>query len=129
MIRILVVDDSATVRDLLARRLGRKGFDVLTASDGQEGVEVARAERPDLVLMDLHMPVMDGWDATRRIKGDPECAEIPVIVLTAYDSSADRSSALSAGCDDFDSKPISMARLLEKIERLLRRSAAHERVP
>lgn len=118
-VTVLVVDDSATVRDLLSRRLGRKGYGVVTAGDGQEGVDVARRVRPNLVIMDLHMPVLDGWQATRELRKHPDTKDIPVLALTAYDSSRDRSAALDAGCNDFDSKPISMPRLLAKIERLL----------
>ena len=119
---VLVVDDSATVRDLLSRRLTRSGYNVLLAGDGVEGVEVCKRDSPDLVLMDLHMPVMDGWAATRAIRGDENTATIPVLVLTAYDSSRDRSAAMDAGASDFDSKPISMPRLISKMERLLGRA-------
>jgi two-component system cell cycle response regulator DivK len=117
--KVLVVDDSVTVRDLLARRLARGGYTVVTAGDGVEGVEACKREQPDLVLMDLHMPVMDGWAATRAIRANESTAEIPVLVLTAYDSSRDRSAAMDAGASDFDSKPISMPRLIAKMERLL----------
>ena len=117
--RILVVDDSATVRDLLVRRLGRLGFVVDTASDGKDGLEAALRSRPDVILMDLHMPVMDGWQATRAIRDTPAGKDIPILALTAHDGSRDRSAAMAAGCTDFDSKPISMPRLLLKIERLL----------
>ena len=117
--KVLVVDDSVTVRDLLARRLARSGYTVLTAGDGVEGVRTCKRELPDLVVMDLHMPLMDGWAATRAIRGDEATAEIPVLVLTAYDSSRDRSAAMDAGASDFDSKPISMPRLIAKMERLL----------
>lgn len=117
--KILVVDDSATVRDLLSRRLTRKGYEVLTAADGREGANLALSARPAVVLMDLHMPVLDGWQATRAIREkDPDRA-IAIIALTAHDSSRDRSTAIAAGCDDFDSKPISMPRLILKVERLL----------
>ena len=116
---VLVVDDSVTVRDLLSRRLARGGYSVLTAGDGVEGVEACKREMPDLVLMDLHMPVMDGWAATRAIRSDEATSSIPVLVLTAYDSSRDRSAAMDAGASDFDSKPISMPRLIAKMERLL----------
>ena len=92
---------------------------VVTAGDGQEGVDVARRVKPSLVIMDLHMPVLDGWQATRELRKHPDTKDIPVLALTAYDSSRDRSAALDAGCNDFDSKPISMPRLLAKIERLL----------
>ncbi|MFT6395445.1 MAG: CheY-like chemotaxis protein [Bradymonadia bacterium] len=117
--KVLVVDDSATVRDLLERRLARKGFRVVTAADGVEGVEFCTRELPDVVLMDLHMPVMDGWAATRAIRANEATAQIPVLILTAYNSSRDRSAAMDAGASDFDSKPISMPRLIAKMERLL----------
>lgn len=116
---VLVVDDSATVRDLLSRRLGRKGYSVIIAGDGQEGIDVARRAGPDIIVMDLHMPVLDGWQATRELRKLAETRHVPILALTAYDSSKDRSAAIDAGCNDFDSKPISMPRLIAKIERLL----------
>lgn len=124
--KVLVVDDSATVRDLLERRLARKGFRVVTAADGVEGVALCKREQPDVVLMDLHMPVMDGWAATRAIRADETTALIPVLILTAYNSSRDRSSAMDAGATDFDSKPISMPRLVAKMERLLGLESSEE---
>jgi CheY-like chemotaxis protein len=108
-------------RDMLSRRLIRKGFEVSLAVDGQQGIETARTERPDLILMDMSLPVLDGWEATRQLKDDPLTAAIPVLALTAHASDADRDQALAAGCDDFDTKPIDLPRLLEKIEALLKR--------
>ncbi len=104
-------------RDMLSRRLTRKGYDVLVAQDGAEGIDVARAELPDLIIMDLSLPRIDGWEATRRLKADAATGDIPVIALTAHAMSTDRDKALAAGCDDFDTKPVDFARLLGKIER------------
>ena len=106
MPRILVVEDNEENRDALSRRLQRRGFDVVMASDGLVGVETARAERPDLILMDMNMPALDGWEATRRIKAVPELAAIPVIALTAHAMLGDRERALEAGCTDYHTKPI-----------------------
>ena len=119
MARILLVEDNEMNRDMLSRRLTRRGFQVLLAADGEEAVALARGERPDLVLMDLSLPVLDGWEATRRLKAAPETGGIPVLALTAHAMSTDRDKALEAGCDDYDTKPIDMPRLLDKIERLL----------
>ena len=120
MPKILLVEDNELNRDMLSRRLARKGYDVLLAEDGAKGVAAAAAERPDLVLMDMSLPVLDGWEATRLLKAAPETRSIPVIALTAHAMSSDREKALEAGCDDYDTKPIELPRLLEKIERLLR---------
>src|SRR5215210_2825630 len=120
MPRILLVEDNEMNRDMLSRRLARKGYEVLLAEDGARGVAAAAAERPDLVLMDMSLPVLDGWEATRRLKADPGTRAIPVIALTAHAMSTDRERAAEAGCDDYDTKPIELPRLLEKIERLLR---------
>jgi CheY-like chemotaxis protein len=120
MPKILIVEDNELNRDMLSRRLARKGYEVLLAEDGAKGVAAAAAERPDLVLMDMSLPVLDGWEATRRLKADPATRAIPVIALTAHAMSSDREKALEAGCDDYDTKPIELPRLLEKIERLLR---------
>jgi CheY-like chemotaxis protein len=106
-------------RDMLSRRLARRGFEVAIAVDGAQGVELARASRPDLILMDMSLPVLDGWEATRRLKADPSTQRIPVIALTAHAMSSDRDKALEAGCDDYDTKPIELPRLLAKIEALL----------
>src|SRR5215211_6740970 len=115
MAMILVVEDNEMNRDMLTRRLERRGYRVLNAVDGEEGVEIARAERPDLVLMDMSLPVLDGWEATRQLKALPETQAIPVIALTAHAMSDDRDKALAAGCDDYDTKPVELPRLLAKI--------------
>ena len=107
-------------RDMLSRRLSRRGFDVLIAVDGAQGIQVAKTELPDLILMDMSLPVVDGWDATRQLKTDTQTQSIPVIALTAHAMSGDRDKALSAGCDDYDTKPIDLDRLLGKMERLLK---------
>ena len=119
MPRLLYVEDNEMNRDMLSRRLQRRGFDVLIAADGEEGVILAAAERPDLILMDMSLPVLDGWEATRRIKAAPDTQRIPIIGLTAHAMAADRDKCLEAGCDDYDTKPVEIGRLLEKIERLL----------
>jgi len=119
MPRILLVEDNEMNRDMLMRRLQRKGYDVGIAVDGEEAVTMALSERPDLILMDLSLPLVDGWEATRRIKGTQETAAIPVIAITAHAMTGDREKALEAGCDDYDSKPIEFQRLLGKIEVLL----------
>jgi CheY-like chemotaxis protein len=119
MITILIVEDNELNRDMLSRRLERRGFAVLLAVDGVTGLEVARAHAPDLILMDMSLPVMDGWEAARHMKSDPALKAIPVIALTAHAMANDREKALQAGCDDYDTKPIELARLLSKIEALL----------
>lgn len=119
MARILLVEDNEMNRDMLSRRLSRRGFEVLLAENGQSGVELTISERPDLVLMDMSLPVMDGWEATRRIKADPATAGIPIIALSAHAMASDRETALQAGCDDYDSKPVDLSRLVQKIEQLL----------
>ena len=116
MPRILLVEDNEMNRDMLTRRLTRKGFDVLHAINGLEGVAASRQHRPDLVLMDLSLPEMDGLEATRRIKADPATCAIPVIALTAHAMTNDRERALAAGCDDYDTKPVDLARLLDKMQ-------------
>ena len=108
-------------RDMLSRRLARRGYEVVIAVDGAEGVDKARTEAPALILMDMSLPVVDGWDATRRIKAEPATRAIPIIALTAHAMSGDREKAVEAGCDDFDTKPVDLARLLGKIEALLAR--------
>jgi CheY-like chemotaxis protein len=119
MPKVLLVEDNEMNRDMLSRRLTRRGFEVVFAADGQQGVDLARSERPDIILMDMSLPVMDGWEATRRIKADATMRTIPVIGLTAHAMSGDREKAIEAGCDDYDSKPVEIDRLLGKINRLL----------
>jgi len=122
MAKILLVEDNEMNRDMLSRRLLRKGFEVVIAVDGGQAVAMAESEQPDLILMDMSLPVIDGWEATRRVKADAKTAHIPVIALTAHAMSGDREKAFGVGCDDYDTKPIEMPRLLEKIEVLLVRS-------
>lgn len=119
MPRILLVEDNEMNRDMLSRRLQRQGMEVLIAIDGEQGVATARAERPDLILMDMSLPVMDGYEATRRIKAEGETRHIPVIALTAHAMSGDREKSLEAGCDDYDTKPVELPRLMSKIKALL----------
>ena len=116
---ILIVEDNEMNRDMLSRRLERRGFEILLAFDGQMGLDLVRSHKPDLVLMDMSLPVVDGWEATRQMKSDPALEHIPVIALTAHAMASDRDKALEAGCDDYDTKPIELARLLLKIEALL----------
>jgi CheY-like chemotaxis protein len=123
MPKILVVEDNEENRDSLSRRLQRRGFTVLTAEDGRIGVQVADAEIPDLVLMDMNMPEVDGWEATRQIKASPKLAGIPVIALTAHAMSGDRDRAIEAGCTDYHTKPIEFAKLIAQIEAILARKA------
>jgi CheY-like chemotaxis protein len=120
MPKILLVEDNEESRDALSRHLRRKGYEILLAVDGREGVELARAEAPDLILMDMSLPGLDGWEATRQLKAAPPTRGIPVIALTAHAMAGDREKALEAGCDDYDTKPVDFARLLAKIEALLR---------
>ena len=119
MPKILLVEDNEMNRDMLSRRLTRRGFEVIFAVDGQQGVDLARSERPDIILMDMSLPVIDGWEATRRIKSDDATRSVPVIGLTAHAMSGDREKALEAGCDDYDTKPVELERLIGKIERLV----------
>ena len=121
MAKILLVEDNEMNRDMLSRRLVKRGYEVVVAVDGQEGVAKARAEAPALVLMDMSLPVLDGWEATQALRADPATRSIPVIALTAHAMAGDREKALAAGCDDFDTKPIELERLLGKIEALLAR--------
>lgn len=120
MATILIVEDNEMNRDMLSRRLQRRGFDVAMAVDGAQGVEKARTILPDLILMDMSLPVMNGWDATRVIKADPRTRSIPIIALTAHAMAGDREKALEAGCDEYDSKPIELQRLLDKISLFLK---------
>jgi two-component system cell cycle response regulator DivK len=123
MPKLLLVEDNPENRDMLSRRLIKRGFDMCYAMDGAEAVTRAAEDRPDLILMDLSLPVIDGWEATRRIKADPSTGAIPVIALTAHAMAGDRQKALDAGCNDYDTKPVDLPRLLGKIEALLSRPA------
>ncbi|TBL71543.1 response regulator [Paenibacillus thalictri] len=120
MHKILLVEDNEMNRDMLSRRLIRKGFEVVIAVDGEQGFQLAMAERPDLILMDLSLPVLDGWEATRRLKASVETKEIPVIALTAHAMASDEEKAFEAGCDGFDTKPVDLERLLGKIHTFLK---------
>lgn len=119
MPRVLLVEDNEANADMLTRRLARHGFDVRLATDGLQAVEMTRAEAPDLVLMDISLPKIDGWEATRRIKADPATAGVPIVALTAHAMVADRQRCLDAGCSEFETKPIDLARLLDKMQALL----------
>jgi len=119
---LLIVEDNEMNRDMLSRRLQRRGYEVMIATDGAEGLAAARERNPDLVLMDMSLPVIDGWEATRQLKSEAATRNIPIIALTAHAMSGDRQRAVDAGCDDFDTKPIELARLLEKIEHCLERA-------
>ena len=119
MAKVLLVEDNEMNRDMLSRRLIRRGFEVVFAMDGQQGVDLARSERPDIILMDMSLPVIDGWEATRRVKADDATRSVPVIGLTAHAMAGDREKAIEAGCDDYDTKPVELDRLIGKIERLL----------
>jgi two-component system, cell cycle response regulator DivK len=124
MMKILIVEDNEMNRDMLSRRLERKGYEISMAVDGGAGVQKASAEIPNLILMDMSLPVLDGWEATRRVKANPETRHIPVIALTAHAMTGDRDRAMEAGCDDYDTKPINLLRLLAKIETQLERVKA-----
>ena len=119
MAKILIVEDNEMNRDMLSRRLVRRGYEIVIAVDGEAGVARAHAENPDLILMDMSLPVIDGWEATRRLKAEPATQAIPIIGLTAHAMSTDREKALAAGCDDYDTKPVDLPRLLSKIDALL----------
>jgi CheY-like chemotaxis protein len=119
MTKILLVEDNEMNRDMLSRRLVRNGFEIVMAVNGQEGLDLASSENPDLILLDMSLPVLDGWEAARRLKADAATARIPVIALTAHAMVQDKEKALAAGCDDFDTKPVELPRLLEKINSLL----------
>ncbi len=119
MSKILLVEDNEMNRDMLSRRLARRGYEVVIASDGESGLTVAGDECPDLILMDMSLPILDGWEVTRRLKSSPATKHVPVIALTAHAMSGDRARALDAGCDDYDTKPVEMPRLIQKIEALL----------
>ncbi len=120
MAKILLIEDNEMNRDMLSRRLVRRGYDVVVAVDGQEGVARAESEMPALILMDMSLPVLDGWEAARKLRATPATRAIPIIALTAHAMAGDRERALEAGCDDFDIKPIELDRLLGKIEKLLK---------
>lgn len=122
MLRILLVEDNEMNRDMLSRRLVRRGYEVIIATDGQQGVSMAQSESPDLILMDMSLPVMDGWEATRTLKSSGDTKDVPIIALTAHAMSTDREKAMEAGCDDYDTKPIELTRLLAKMEVLIERS-------
>ncbi len=119
MLKILLVEDNEMNRDMLSRRLERKGYQVVLAVDGQSGMELTLAEAPDLILMDMSLPVLDGWEASRKLKADPRTRSVPIIALTAHVMAGDRERAIEAGCDDYDTKPVELPRLLRKIEALL----------
>jgi two-component system cell cycle response regulator DivK len=124
MAKILVVEDNETNQKIIVRRLEKRGYDVVIASDGQEGVDQGRSQAPDLILMDMSLPIIDGWEATRQLKAAAETQRIPIIALTAHAMVGDREKALAAGCDDYDVKPIELERLLGKIEALLARASS-----
>ncbi len=124
MPKILLVEDNEMNRDMLSRRLIRKGFEVVMATDGAEGVAMAQRENPDLILMDMSLPIINGWEATQQIRASVAISSVPIIALTAHAMSGDREKALEAGCDDYDTKPVELPRLLEKIDTLLKRTTA-----
>jgi two-component system, cell cycle response regulator DivK len=117
--KVLLVEDNEMNLDMLSRRLERRGFEILVAVDGAQGVEVTKSDKPDIILMDMSLPVMDGWEATRRIKADPDLKHIPIIALTAHAIAGDRERCLAAGCDEYESKPVKFPRLLEKMQTML----------
>jgi CheY-like chemotaxis protein len=121
MPKILLVEDNEMNRDMLSRRLEKRGYTVVLAVDGAAGIAQTKAEKPDLILMDMSLPVIDGWEATKQIRSDPEVAGTPIIALTAHAMSSDREKCLEAGCDDFDTKPVELPRLLAKIEEMLKK--------
>jgi CheY-like chemotaxis protein len=124
MTKILLVEDNEMNRDMLSRRLQKQGYEVVMAVDGEDGVAKAQSEAPALILMDMSLPGIDGWEATRRLKAAPQTQKIPVIALTAHAMTDDRAKALAAGCDDFDTKPVELSRLLSKMQTLLGKDAA-----
>ena len=126
MLKILLVEDNETNRDMLSRRLARRGYEVIIAVDGVEGLAMANTEAPDLILMDMSLPVLDGWEATRQIKAAATTCAIPVIALTAHAMAGDREKALKAGCDEYETKPVEFQRLLSKIEALLNGKSSQE---
>ena len=128
MPKILVIEDNEMNRDMLTRRLERRGYDVIVSAEGEEGISKVQSDRPDLVLMDMDLPILDGWQATRRLKAAEETQAIPIIALTAHAMAGDREKALEAGCDDYDTKPVEFARLINKIEAQLAKPEAVEEV-
>ena len=122
MAKILIVEDNEVNRDMISRRLSKRGYEIVLAVDGDQGMSMARSERPDLILMDMSLPIVDGWQAARLLKSDPETRSILIVALTAHAMAADRNRALEAGCDGYETKPIDLPRLLETIERLLERA-------
>jgi len=127
VIKLLLVEDNEMNRDMLSRRLARHGFEVSSACDGIQGVEAARAQQPDVILMDMSLPALDGWEATRLLKSDPGTRAVPVIALTAHAMAADRDKAFAAGCDAFETKPVDLARLLRTIDQLVtERNETHD---
>ncbi len=122
---ILLVEDNEMNRDMLSRRLTRKGFEVVVATNGEQGISLAIEHAPDLILMDMSLPIISGWEATRTLKSSPQTQSIPIIALTAHAMSTDRDQALQAGCDDYDTKPIDLIRLLQKIEDVLTKAVRH----
>ena len=119
MPKVLVVEDNEMNRDMLSRRLQRRGYEVIVSVDGEDGVSKAQSDSPDIILMDMDLPILDGWAATRKLKASPETRSIPVIALTAHAMAGDREKAMEAGCDDYDTKPVEFSRLTEKMEKLL----------
>jgi CheY-like chemotaxis protein len=119
MAKILLVEDNEMNRDMLSRRLERRGYTIVMAVDGQQGVDMASSEKPDLILLDMSLPIIDGWEAAKQIKAKPECKDTPMIALTAHAMAGDKEKALQAGCDDYDTKPVELPRLLAKIQALL----------
>jgi two-component system cell cycle response regulator DivK len=129
MARILIVEDNDMNRDMLSRRLARRGYDIVSAVDGQQGVSAAQGGNPDLILMDMSLPVMDGWEAIRQLKAQAATQAIPIIALTAHAMAGDRERVLASGCDDYDSKPVELPRLRQKIEILLDSAQAARTIP
>jgi two-component system, cell cycle response regulator DivK len=129
MPKILLVEDNEMNRDMLSRRLERRGYEIVIAVDGQQGVDMAKSASPDIILLDMSLPVIDGWEAARRIKGDEATKEIPVIALTAHAMAGDKEKAITAGCDDYDTKPVELPRLLGKIQTLLEARASASEPP
>ncbi|MCL2935618.1 MAG: response regulator [Trichodesmium sp. MAG_R02] len=126
MVKILLVEDNEMNRDMLSRRLVRKKFEVVIAVDGVEGVEMSISEAPNIIIMDMSLPELDGWEATRKIKANPQTKSIPVIAMTAHAMTGDREKCLQAGCDDYDTKPVELSRLLDKIKNLISKNQANE---